>query len=196
MEVREVLVRALEEVDEAKVPAELRSVAFGKAVDLVAIGAGKLTAPSQQVRQDQQNRAGDAQTAADLSPLEKVATRLKLDLEVVQDVFDHDDQGLRIIVSPKKLDKRIRPGARQLALLVVSGRQAAGDDEDWTSVDTIRKVCEDYNKLDAPNFAAHIKAMKDEFNLKGSPQKREVKLTRPGWEAARELVEKLAGGEG
>jgi hypothetical protein len=193
MEVREVLVQALVEVDEANVPAELRSVAFGKAVDLLVARAGESTEPLQPFHQ---TRMGNGQVTGDAAPLGKVAARLKLDKELVQDIFDYDEDGVRVIVSPRKLDKGLGPGTKQLALLVVAGRQAAGDDEGWTSVEAIRKVCEEYNKLDSPNFAAHIKAMKNEFTLRGTAQKREVKLTRPGWEAARELVEKLAGGEG
>jgi len=37
--------------------------------------------------------------------------------------------------------------------------------------------------------------MKDEFNVTGPAQKRLIKVTRPGWDKARELVERLAGVE-
>jgi DNA-binding phage protein len=40
MKASEVLAKALEEIDEANVPAELRAVAFEKAVDLVLADAG------------------------------------------------------------------------------------------------------------------------------------------------------------
>jgi hypothetical protein len=194
MNVRDVLVRALEAVDEAQVPADLRSVAFEKAVDLLTVGAADPIQPLEKVRR---NGVGNVQITTDASPLEKIAARLSLDVGVVQDVYDYDEGGARVIVSSKKLDRGFGPGTKQLALLVAAGRQATGDDEDWTSVDAIRKACEDYGKLDPSNFATHIKAMKNEFSFKlNSAQKREVKLTRPGWEAAGELVEKLAGGEG
>jgi hypothetical protein len=197
MKVSDILVRALKEVDDANIPDELRAVAFEKAVDLVRVDAGvPIGQPQQPPGNGAAAPAGEAEPAADTTPLGRIARRLKLDIEVVKDVFDHGEQGFQVIVSPRKLEKQRQAATRQLALLVAAGRQAAGDDEDWTALDKIRTVCADYNKLDSSNFAAHIKTMGDEFTVKGSGQKREVKVTRPGWDAARELVEKLAGAEG
>jgi hypothetical protein len=195
MEVREVLVAALKAVDDAKLPPELQAVAFGKAVDLVAARAGSPVPQMQPVRRD---HAAGEQPAAESSPLDRIAARLKLEVEVVQDVYHYDDErGLQIVVSPRKLEKQLGGAAKQLALLVAAGRQASGlEDGEWTDIAEIREVCQEYKKLDPSNFAAHIKSMKDEFNLRGSGQKRLVKVTRPGWDAARELVEKLAGAEG
>jgi hypothetical protein len=194
MEVREVLVRALKEVDEADIPSELRAVAFGKAVDLLSTGAQDAT---RQLPPPRRDPLGNGQPAAESSPLERIATRLKLDTEVVQDVFDHDDDGLRVVVSPKKLEKQDARATKQLALLVAAGRQAAGlDEDDWTNVSEIRQVAEDYRKLDPSNFAKHIAQLQDEFSVRGSGQKRALRVTRPGWDAARELVERLAGAEG
>jgi hypothetical protein len=194
MEVHEMLIQALKEVDEANIPQELRAVAFGKAVDLVAANAGGTTEQSQQRRQD---LGGSGHPAIGDSPLDKIAARLKLDVGVVQDVYHYDDErGLQIGVSSKKLEASRAGGAKQLALLVAAGRQAAGlDDGDWTDVGEIRQVCQDFKKFDSANFAKHIAGMKDEFNVTGSAQKRMVKVTRPGWDAVRELVERLAGVE-
>jgi len=194
MEVHDVLVRALKEVDEANVPQELRAVAFGKAVDLVVADVGGTTERAQQRRQD---LGGNGHRVTGDSALDKIASRLGLDVGVVQDVFHYDEErGLQVGISPKKLEASRAGGAKQLALLVAAGRQAAGLDEgDWTEVDEIRQVCQDYKKFDSGNFAKHIAGMKDEFNVRGSAQKREVKITRPGWDKARELVERLAGAE-
>jgi hypothetical protein len=38
--------------------------------------------------------------------------------------------------------------------------------------------------------------MKNEFSSRGTKYKREVKVTRPGWDAAAELVQNLARAEG
>jgi hypothetical protein len=194
MEVHDVLVRALKAVDEADIPEELRTVAFGKAVDLIAADAGGTTERSQQRR----DLGGSGHPATGDLALDKIAARLKLDVGVVQDVFHYDDErGLQIVVSSKKLEASRSGGTKQLALLVAAGRQAAGLDEgDWTDVGVIRQVCQDYKKFDSSNFAKHIAGMKYEFNVTGSAQKRLVKITRPGWDAARELVERLAGAEG
>jgi hypothetical protein len=194
MEVHEVLVQALKEVDEANVPQELRAVAFGKAVDLVAANAGGTAEQSQQRRRD---LGGSGHPATGDSAPDRIANRLQLDVAVVQDVFHYDDdRGLQIVINAKKLEASRSGGTKQLALLVAAGRQAAGlDEDDWTDVNEIRQVCQDYKKFDSGNFAKHIAGMKHEFNVRGSAQKRMIKVARPGWDAARELVERLAGAE-
>lgn len=126
--------------------------------------------------------------------LDRVADRLRLDRAVVADVFDDSDGSIDVIVAPRKLDPAKARATKQLALLVVSARQAA-ELEEWTDVDEIRRLAEDYKKYDSANFASAIKEMQDDFRFKQVGRKITVKLGRPGWERASEMVRRLAGEE-
>jgi hypothetical protein len=84
------------------------------------------------------DHAAEGQRGSDTSPLGKIARKLNVEVEDVQDIFDHGEQGPQIIVSPRKLDKHLGAAARQIALLAAAGRQAAGDDNNWTDVNEIR----------------------------------------------------------
>jgi hypothetical protein len=126
--------------------------------------------------------------------LDLVASRLRLDRAVVADVFDDSDGTIDVIVTPRKLDPTKARATKQLALLVVAARQAA-ELEEWTDVDEIRRLVEDYKKYDSANFASAIKEMHDDFRIKQVGRKITVKLGRPGWDRAAELVRKLAGEE-
>jgi hypothetical protein len=152
------------------------------------------TEQSQQPRRDLD---GSGHRASAASAIDRIAERLQVDVDVVRDVFHYDDErGLKIVISPKKLEPSRAGGTKQLALLVAAGRQAAGlDEDDWTDIGEVRQVAQDYKKFDSANFAKHISGMKDEFNVTGPAQKRLIKVTRPGWDKARELVERLAGVE-
>jgi hypothetical protein len=192
MEVADILMSALRAVDDSKVPADLREVAFSKAVDLIS-GTGGEVAGSQQIGQPS-SPLNSSSGGSDGSPLERLASKLGLELETVRSVFDIDDGEFNVVVSPNKLDKRASSGTKQIALLVAAGRQGAGLDSDWTSVDEIRKFAEDFKRLDSPNFASSIREMEEEFNVKGSPRKKEVRLSRVGWEKATEFIGRLGNG--
>jgi hypothetical protein len=137
-------------------------------------------------------QASDAKTSNGL--LDRVAARLRLDRAIVADVFDDSDGTIDVIVAPRKLDPAKARGTKQLALLIVAARQAA-EIEEWTDVDEIRKLAEDYKKYDSANFASAIKEMQDDFRLKQVGRRITVKLGRPGWDRAAEMVRRLAGEE-
>jgi hypothetical protein len=128
------------------------------------------------------------------STLDRVAARLRLDRAIVADVFDASDGTIEVIVAPRKLDATKARATKQLALLVVAARQAA-DLEEWTDVDEVRRFAEDYKKYDSANFASAIKEMQDDFRFKQVGRKITVKLGRPGWDRAAELVRRLGGEE-
>src|SRR5690606_25833095 len=121
------------------------------------------------------DEAGNAGVGVDGQGLiNRVATRLRLDEATIREVYDDQDESLSVVVSPSRLDVKKSEGARELALLVAAGRQAAGL-EDWTPHEVIRECCVYYNKFDT-NFAANLKALDDDLQVRGSAQKREVRL--------------------
>jgi hypothetical protein len=183
MEVKDILAAALREIEEAKVPDELRPVAFGKVVDLLA--AGTQPAPRGRPRID---HGGDESE----SILDRIAAQLEASPESVAVVYYEQDGDLGIGVAHTKLASGKASATRQLALVVAAGRQAAGLDDGWTNVGTIRRWCEEFGKFDSPNFAATIREIGEVFSFRGQGQRREIRVLRPGFEKARQLVEELA----
>lgn len=78
-------------------------------------------------------------------------------------------------------------------MLVATMRQAESDLP--TSAEEIRRVVEEYNRYDRPNFASSLAALKGPFLVSGPSRARTFKLTRPGWAEASKLVARLAGAE-
>jgi hypothetical protein len=73
-------------------------------------------------------------------------------------------------------------------------RQAGGT-PNITSQNEVRLMVSEYRKLDSANFATHISEMENDFQLVGKGKKRQLKVSRPGWEKAKQLVNSLGGGE-
>lgn len=193
---RAILEQAMAAVDAAVIPDELRAVAFSKAVDVIIAHRRAGSPAGMQV--------GSASPSANASPRHRmpatpdtigaVAERLRLDREIVVQVFDETDGKIDIIVPPRKLATGKAPATKQLALLVAAARQAAEIDE-WTDADEIRRIAEEFKKYDQSNFAATLKQMDDVFHIKQSGRSIKVRLSRPGWDRAAELVTKLTGEE-
>jgi hypothetical protein len=176
MDTKEILVEAARIVDDIGLPDELRAVGFGKAIDLVA----RAKAPP-----------GDASYVETSDELGSIALKLGLPEESVHGIYHRDGDALGIGVAPVMLEKSPARATKQLALLLAAGRQAGGYDEGWTTVGRIRDVCREFGRLDAPNFAGSITEMTDVFTFRGKGTKREVHLTQPGWERARDLIRSL-----
>ncbi len=184
-DVESIISGAVKAVTDAKVPDDLKSVAFEKAVDLLAgriapAAALSVGAPV----------AGGSPPPASGSQLDKLAARLGLSHDVVEGVYAEGRDGLHVNVRPERLSRSKSAGARELAMLVAAMHQAESDEP--TSVEEIRRVVEDYNRYDQPNFASSLAALKGPFLMSGSSRARTFKLTRPGWSEASKLVERLA----
>src|SRR5437660_10217428 len=133
METKDILVDALRAVEAADIPDDLRGAAFAKAVDLIS------SRPHGPVSQP----AAPASAVEDPSGsgLDRIAAKLAVDAEVASQLYYIADGQLEVVVSPGRLAAKASPATKELALLVVAGRQAAGIDAEWTGVDEIRKVC-------------------------------------------------------
>jgi hypothetical protein len=195
VDAKDILAAAMTAVDEANIKGEFRVPAFEKAVDLIAasagISAGKGVPPS-----------GVAGTGGKSGVpiinggtlLAKVAVRLKIDLDTVKEVYHEADGKFDIIVSPTMLEKAKSTGMKQLALLVAAARQGA-ELEEFTDADHVRHFADAFNKYDGGNFATDLKSMEDEFRVRRDGRKILIKLSRPGWDRAAELVRRLGGAE-
>jgi len=192
VDARDVLIQTLEDVESARVAEDLRPIAFSKVFDLRAgASGGSQTAASGGTTA---TGGGNTPAANGRDPLASMAAKIGTDRDTVAEVFEVVDGAPALIVPPGKIATRPASGAKEIALLIAGGRQAAGVEE-WTTLDVVREVCADFKRLDAGNFAKTIKQMQNEFAVrKESERKTLVRLSRPGWEAFGALVRRLAGG--
>lgn len=188
MKVSELLVEALDAVNESKIPNDLRVVAFAKAMEVLASQRNPAAAAATPAA------AIPGSTSPKGSPIEAISTRLGIDSERLREVFNVTEGGeIELVFPAGKIERKLSSGTKQIALLVAAARQATALDE-WTSFANIRAWCEHYKRLDGANFATTVKQMEDIFSIRGAGQKREVRMTRPGWEKATELVNSIIGG--
>lgn len=190
MQPSDVLAQAVKTVEDAGVPDDLRVVAFEKAIDLIAG-----TDPLAIRRQDMAAASGDSAQgpSSSSSVMEAIANRLKLDPSIVREVFDVEEGVPILIVQSSKLATAKRAATKEIALLMVAARQAAGID-DYTMLADIRPMAEHFAKYDS-NFSASINQMDDALSFKGKDKNRAVRLRQQGWEQATTLVSQLGGGK-
>lgn len=191
MELHEMLAAAQKAVEEAGVADDLREVAFEKALEILTTGgivAGEgrmLSGAGQAISPD------DSQgSSSPPSLVQRLASRLGVSEIEAGEIFFERDGDLDVTAPSSRLDSSKKGGTEQLALLLASGRQAAGLEE-WTHSSRIREVCNFYGKFDSNNFAYTLSKMDDVFQIRGRGQDREVRVKLPGFERAAELVREL-----
>lgn len=140
------------------------------------------------------NPAKVAAPVADGDVLGMIEVATKVDRDTLELIYAVENGTPQVVVSAKKVPANKSLATRHLAQLVAAARQAAGLEE-WTTVGTIRTVVQEYNKLDSSNFAASIKEMDEVCLIRGNGQKREVKVTKPGFEMTGDLIRQIAGVE-
>lgn len=135
-----------------------------------------------------------AEVPADTDLVHKICRVTNIERDVADLIYDNQDGGLGYVISARKLASSKAEATRQLAQIIVVGRQAAGLEE-WTPSSTIREVVSDYGKFDSANFASHLQRLEKDnavlFRGKGSA--REIKVTRAGFEVIAESLKDLAG---
>jgi hypothetical protein len=181
------LVSIKEAVVAAELPDEWRLPTFLKLLDW-SMGAGAAIPPPKPGTQSSSPAPAVTQQSSSAS----IAARLGVSAEVVEDAYDLSEDMPRLVVSPGRLDGKSSTATKQIALLLAAARQSLGTEE-WTSVGIVRDVCKDYRRLDQSNFASTVAELDDEFLMRGSPRQREIKLSRVGWERARNVLLELDG---
>jgi hypothetical protein len=188
-ELTDLLRTAAEIVERAELSPELKGAAFPHVLEVLTHdpSSGKRPtnnppmAPAIDVASA---RAGSVAT---------IATALSLDAETLEAIYALNEGELEVIISSRKIAANRSEGTKELALLLVTGRQLGGWDQEGTSVELIRELARSYNTYQSNHFAETLKEMDDSIALVGPARSRRAKLLRPGHEAAKELIEKLAG---
>ncbi|MGH7686393.1 MAG: hypothetical protein ACREN2_06220 [Candidatus Dormibacteria bacterium] len=176
---------AIDVVDAADTPADLRSAAFAwvlaqRSSAEVAPGTGRF--PS----------AAGAPTQPDPAPsrLTLIAARLELTEEELERIYDTSTDQLNLVFSRSKLSAQKARAAKDVALIFAAGDEA-GYGRDWTPIAPIRESCRNYGVFDSGNFAGSVTGAGDALIVRGKGLQREVRLTRPGYEQVRDLIRNL-----
>jgi hypothetical protein len=193
-EVRQAAAAALADVDALEATGEDRKILLKALLHARLMGstpAQVAAAPVGQVS----SSAGPATVAppvAEGDVLGMIGAAMKVDRDTLELVYAVENGEPQVVVSAKKLPANKSLAAKHLAQLVAAARQAAGLEE-WTQVGTIRTVVQEYGRLDSGNFASSIKEMDKVCLIRGSGLKREVKVTKPGFEMTGDLIREIAG---
>jgi hypothetical protein len=185
----ETLEMAVAAVEAAKVPKDLREVAFKAA--LGAIGLVPTGEDGGSAREASFIRAGDGgrESAGEGSPLASIAGKVKRGVEAVEQVFDIDDEGVHLLPGRSDLNEVQATAQQEVALLVLTGWQGAGKEE-WTKISRVRDAANDLGVMDRA-FASRIEKMRGPVRMKGDARNRELKLNSPGFEAAAILIDRI-----
>lgn len=180
------LTAALKAVEQAEVPSDLRDVAFAHALDLLNTSSGEPTG---------RNYSALSSGGEENGLLVEIAERVGVDFQVVSGIFEQKDDQIHLVVGRAQLPNRDSRAAsmRDVALLVVTGRQGAGL-EDYTPTSLIRRECEEIGVLDSSNFSVEVARLG--MRARGGPKSREVHASRHQLEVAGELMVRITGGEG
>jgi hypothetical protein len=184
------LSQAVEAVEAANVPEDLRAAAFTKAFDFLS---GSMR-PTPGGNGGQGGAAAETQMTAPTTedPLQVIADSLGVEREVVDETYHLDDGQIKLSVASRRLDEHKSAGTQQIALLLAAGRQAAGT-EQWTATKTIREAAREYGRHDSANFASAITGMDEYFSFAGTAQQRRVRVNRRGLERAAAMIHELRG---
>lgn len=131
----------------------------------------------------------DSAFASEQQRIDTVAEYFGIDPEQVTDIFDVSGEDPGLIIRSNKLPGPQAPATRHIALLITGARTALGSD---TDTDHLRKVADDYSKLNSSNFMTTLSKM-PELSLRGrrGSQKRLVRMKVRGAEKAGELAKQL-----
>jgi hypothetical protein len=180
--------RTVECMDRAGLPSDLRGPAFRPVFDRVV---GTSPRPAVAPRRE---RVGESQVASSLEP---IATRVGLPVDVIEQVYEFTPGGeLQIVVPAARLEAAKSRAAQQIAALVAFGRQTLGlDENNWTPIEHVRVICQDFNKYDEGNFASSIRTIDGMFkaNVRGNGRQREIRMTRESWPLVANLIRDLTG---
>jgi hypothetical protein len=187
MEIRDALALARSAVEEADIPEQWRERAFGEVLRRLLAG----DPPTTSRPAGHATEAGAGIVAAG-SGLARLAARLAVPENALADVFAVEDDNVTLHVASGKISATKSKATREIALLITVARQGADIDESWTDLSHVRDALSQYSRYDISNFSKYLRDTGDVFNFRGKPVQ-QLRLTRPGWEAAAELVKTLTG---
>lgn len=184
METAQVLKLAMEAVEEAGIKDPLRSIAYAKAVDLIARG-GSVAVGEVEVHNLNSDAAVGEHAVA-------IAKELEIDAKHVERLFDELDDQLQFVGAVEKLGASKQLKVEKMAVLLCAARQAAGfDDDGRTSDAVVRAEVERHGLYDVTNYSKHVKPLARLTNVNGSGKAATYKMKYEGRVEARSIAQRL-----
>jgi len=188
VDVSQAIKTAHQAVVEADLPPELHQVAFAQVLRHTLSGTAHRTV-------QHPDRPKDYPEDVVRTPgLSRLAAKVGVGESALADIFEINGD-VTLHVASSRIDSVKSKATREIALLVAAARQGSGADDAWTATSHVRDAAQQYNRYDTNNFAAYLRKTGDVFNFRGKGSSLEVRLTKPGWEAATALIRSLTGDE-
>ena len=189
----EVLRQALDAVDKAELPANLREVGFRAAIDLIAPGRSAADTPRQGAPPVE---GANPETEADHQPsgderLVRIGKSLGIQAEHVGRLFDDHDGTLQFCGDVERLGNSRAAKVQGLAVLLIAARHAGGYDEERTGDAAIRTEVNRHGLLDTTNYTKQLKDLKKYTNVNGTGRQATFKLKYEGNTEAKKIASEL-----
>jgi hypothetical protein len=189
-ELKELVKRAVAIVEGAAVPEDLRAAVFQQVWSTIVDPGSAPLIPAEMGQV-----VGDASTEVrPTSDVEQFAHKLGITVDEVEDAFRVEEDGsFSVDIATKNLPAQKRKATIDVALLVCAGRQYKS--QEFTAGTLIRSVCDDYGRLDGPNFSATMSGRDDLWSIGGGTRGHPAsyRLRRPAWPEAGDTVKRLLG---
>lgn len=181
---------ALQAVEDANIPTDLRAIAFTKAIDVLS-GSDDTTVRSSGKAENGGGGGGGGGPATESDRLKKIADALSVPQERIEMLFvEHDDE-LQVAADPARLGSSMKDRAKSVALLVAAGRQLGGWDDGPTGDSVIRAEVDRLGVYDNTNYSRHVKELNAWFNVNGTGRSTTYKLKFPGREYLKTFAKEL-----
>lgn len=193
MDVQEVLQKAIDAVNGANIPSELREVAFSRAIDLI-VGVEPAASTGSQGSNDSAAGGGEAggkPTGSDR--LTKIADAIGVSRERIEMIYDEHEDDLQIVADPGQLGTTMKERSKSIGLLLAAGRQLGGWDEGTTPDSVVRSEIDRLGVYDGGNYSKYMKDMSAWFNVNGSGRSATFKLKFQGREYLKNFAKGLVG---
>lgn len=177
-----------EVLQSSDIPEAEMEVAFGAIFSYLAqddAGSGSSVPAPEQLA----GRLADEPAAG----LAGVAQALKIDEETASYLYDIDGRELDLTIARDDLSTDRATAMREVALLVVAGRQASGIDKDRTDSGQVRNQGVHLGVMAKNTFRQEMGALNPHITSKPQGQYgRSLKMTRIGYDAAASIAQRVA----
>jgi hypothetical protein len=174
-----------EVLQSSNIPESKQEIAFGAIFAFLAEGYSTSGAEAE--------RPGAEAVNERSAGLAGIAKALKVDEETASYLYDINGRDLDLTISRDDLSSDRATAMREVALLLVAGRQAAGIDKDRTDSNEVRNQGVDLGVMAKNTFRQEMGALNPQVTSK--PQGRfgrALKMTRVGYDDAGKIAQRIA----
>jgi hypothetical protein len=185
---RELANQTWEVLQSSEIPEPKQEIAFGAIFAFLAQG-GTVSGPAT----PEADQPGPAAADERATGLAGIAKALNVDEETVSHMYDIDGRDLDLTISRDDLSSDRATAMREVALLVVAGRQAAGIDKDRTDSNQVRSQGVHLGVMAKNTFRQEMGALNPQVTSKPLGRSgRALKITRIGYDAAGRIAQRIA----